>query len=68
MKKALPNKLINENINSCDKPNHPFTNFIQNNEKVKLCFPDLEKIKLFFKNYIDWRRYKLYGCEHENIT
>ncbi|RIB03796.1 hypothetical protein C2G38_2224045 [Gigaspora rosea] len=68
MKKALPNKLINENTNSCEEPNHPFTNFLQENEKVELRFPNLKKMKLFFKTYIDWRRYKLYECEHKNIT
>ncbi|RIB02222.1 hypothetical protein C2G38_2228408 [Gigaspora rosea] len=52
-KKAPSNKLITENTNSCNEPNHPFTNYLQNNETVELRFPDLEKMKLFFKTYID---------------
>ncbi|CAG8470913.1 10845_t:CDS:1 [Gigaspora margarita] len=68
LKQALPTGLITENINCCDEPNHFASNYLQEGEKVDLQFLDNTKMKLFFKTFIDWCRYKLYECEHENIT
>ncbi|CAG8477889.1 7753_t:CDS:1, partial [Gigaspora margarita] len=67
--KHMPsNELIAKTINCCDEPNSPFTNCIQKDMKIDLHFPDHMRMKLFFKIFIDWHRYKLYECKHENIT
>ncbi|CAG8816778.1 2233_t:CDS:1 [Gigaspora margarita] len=68
IKHTSSNRLITENINCCNEPNILFTNCIQKDMKIDLHFPDHIRIKLFFKTFIDWCRYKLYECKHENIT
>ncbi|CAG8800177.1 18572_t:CDS:2, partial [Gigaspora margarita] len=68
LKQALLTGLITKNINYCNEPNHFASNYLQEGEKVDLRFLDHTKLKLFFKTYIDWHKYKLYKYEHKNIT
>ncbi|CAG8806303.1 31103_t:CDS:1 [Gigaspora margarita] len=61
-------KNIKETLNHCRIYDHPFTNFVRENEKIELRKIQLDKVLKFFNQYVKKKDLKFYWCKHENIT